>query len=42
MYHIAPPPKVVSSKGLDGIQEALDTLKAGISAVKLVVESPSN
>ncbi|KAK8103600.1 chaperonin 10-like protein [Apiospora kogelbergensis] len=42
VYQIAPPPKVVSSKGLDGIQEALDTLKAGISAVKLVVESPSN
>lgn len=38
VYKIAPPPQVVNSKGIDGIQEALDQLKAGVSAVKLVVE----
>ncbi|KAK7985463.1 chaperonin 10-like protein [Apiospora saccharicola] len=38
VYKIAPPPQVVNRKGLDGIQEALDTIKARISAVKLVVE----
>ncbi|KAI1502209.1 GroES-like protein [Biscogniauxia marginata] len=37
-YKIAPPPQVVSKKGLDGIQEALDLLKKGISSKKLVVE----
>ncbi|KAK8075428.1 hypothetical protein PG997_010091 [Apiospora hydei] len=38
IYKIAPPPQIVNRKGLDGIQEALDIMKAGISAVKLVVE----
>jgi hypothetical protein len=32
----APPDKVVA-KGLEGIQEAVDTLKKGVSATKLVV-----
>lgn len=40
VYKIAPPPHNVNSKGLDGIQEALDVLKAGVSASKLVVERP--
>ncbi|KAI1137502.1 GroES-like protein [Hypoxylon sp. FL0543] len=38
-YKVAPPPEVVSKKGLDGIQEALDLLKKGTSAKKLVVEA---
>ncbi|KAJ4419128.1 hypothetical protein N0V82_005141 [Gnomoniopsis sp. IMI 355080] len=38
VYKIAPPPRTVNRKGLDGIQEALDIMKAGVSAVKLVVE----
>ncbi|OTA58803.1 GroES-like protein [Hypoxylon sp. EC38] len=38
-YKVAPPPEVVSRKGLEGIQEALDILKKGTSAKKLVVES---
>ncbi|KAK7914223.1 hypothetical protein PG985_011926 [Apiospora marii] len=37
VYKIAPPPQVVNRKGLEGIQEALDALKDGVSAVKLVV-----
>lgn len=40
VYKIAPPPQVVNNKGIDGIQEALDELKAGVSALKLVVERP--
>lgn len=41
VYKIAPPPQVVNNKGLDGIQEALDIMKAGkVSAAKLVVERP--
>ncbi|KAK8016720.1 hypothetical protein PG993_014909, partial [Apiospora rasikravindrae] len=38
VYKIAPPPQVVNRKGLGGVQEALDILKAGLSAVNLVVE----
>lgn len=38
VYKIAPPPRVVNKKGLEGIQEALDLMKAGVSATKLVVE----
>lgn len=37
-YKIAPPPEIVSTKGIEGIQEALDILKKGVSAKKLVVE----
>ena len=36
-YKIAPPPEAVSTKGLEGIQEALDLMKKGVSAKKLVV-----
>lgn len=32
IYKIAPPPRAVNSRGLDGIQEALDILKPGVSA----------
>ncbi|KAI0384959.1 GroES-like protein [Hypomontagnella monticulosa] len=39
VYKVAPPPQIVPVKGLEGIQEALDILKKGISATKLVVES---
>ncbi|CAI7625232.1 unnamed protein product [Penicillium glandicola] len=35
-YQVAPAPEVVSTKGLEGIQEALDLLKKGVSARKLV------
>ncbi|KAI1779061.1 hypothetical protein F4818DRAFT_455261 [Hypoxylon cercidicola] len=38
LYKIAPRPEVISTKGLEGIQEALDILKRGVSAKKLVVE----
>ncbi|KAI6085042.1 GroES-like protein [Hypoxylon rubiginosum] len=38
LYKIAPSPEIVSTKGLEGIQEALDILKKGVSAKKLVVE----
>lgn len=38
VYKVAPPPKVVNKKGIDGIQEAMEILKAGPSASKLVVE----
>ena len=39
VYKVAPPPEVVRAKGLEGIQEALDMLKQGVSARKLVVEA---
>ena len=39
VYKVAPPPEVVSRKGLEGIQEALDILKKGVSGKKLVVEA---
>lgn len=29
VYKIAPPPRVVNRKGLEGVQEALDLIKAG-------------
>ncbi|RKU47566.1 hypothetical protein DL546_006956 [Coniochaeta pulveracea] len=40
VYKIAPPPRVVNRKGLEGIQEALDIIMkaGGVSATKLVVE----
>ncbi|KAI0019952.1 GroES-like protein [Xylariomycetidae sp. FL0641] len=37
-YKVAPPPRVVNRRGLDGVQEALDLIKRGASATKLVVE----
>lgn len=39
VYKVAPPPEVVPTKGLDGIQEALDILKKGVSAKKVVIEA---
>ncbi|KAI1379254.1 GroES-like protein [Hypoxylon crocopeplum] len=39
LYTIAPMPEVMLAKGLEGIQEALNILKKGVSAKKLVVES---
>ncbi|CAI7644692.1 unnamed protein product [Penicillium viridicatum] len=36
-YQVAPAPEIVSTKGLEGIQEALDLLRKGVSAKKLVV-----
>ncbi|KAL9612058.1 MAG: hypothetical protein Q9167_003318 [Letrouitia subvulpina] len=39
VYKVAPPPQVVPTKGLEGIQEGLDILKKGVSATKLVVEA---
>lgn len=38
VYKIAPTPRVVNTKGLEGIQEAIDLIKGGVSATKLVVE----
>jgi hypothetical protein len=38
VYKVAPPPKVVNSKSVEGIQEAMDIIKGGVSATKLVVE----
>ncbi|KAJ5730947.1 uncharacterized protein N7483_005455 [Penicillium malachiteum] len=35
-YKVAPVPEVVPTKGVEGIQEALDILKKGVSAKKLV------
>lgn len=35
-YKVAPAPETVPTKGLEGIQEALDILKKGVSAKKLV------
>ncbi|MCJ1381389.1 hypothetical protein MMC17_004499 [Xylographa soralifera] len=39
VYKVAPPPEVVPTKGLEGIQVALDILKKGVSGKKLVVEA---
>ena len=39
MYKVAPTPEIVPKKGIEGIQVALDTLKKGVSAKKLVVEA---
>ncbi|KAF7136708.1 hypothetical protein CNMCM5793_006026 [Aspergillus hiratsukae] len=36
VYKVAPRPEIVPTKGLNGIQEALDLLKKGVSAKKLV------
>ena len=38
-YKVAPAPEVVGVKGLDGVQGALDLLKKGVSARKIVVEA---
>ncbi|KAI1204931.1 GroES-like protein [Annulohypoxylon truncatum] len=38
-YKVAPTPEVVKTKGLEGIQEAIDLLKQGVSAKKIVVEA---
>ncbi|KAI2466435.1 GroES-like protein [Annulohypoxylon bovei var. microspora] len=38
-YKAAPAPEVVPTKGLEGIQEALDILRKGVSAKKMVVEA---
>ena len=38
-YKVAPAVEVVSTKGVDGIQEGLDILKKGVSAKKIVVEA---
>ncbi|KAJ6015839.1 hypothetical protein N7540_010430 [Penicillium herquei] len=35
-YKVAPAPEVVPTKGVEGLQEALDILKKGVSAKKLV------
>ena len=39
LYKVAPGPEVVPTKGLEGIQEALDILKKGVSAKKIVIEA---
>lgn len=40
-YKAAPPPLVVNSRGLEGIQEAIDRMKEDkISPIKVVVERP--
>ncbi|KAI1101894.1 hypothetical protein F4804DRAFT_354214 [Jackrogersella minutella] len=39
VYKVAPPPEVVSTKGLEGVQEALDILKKGVSGQRLAVEA---
>lgn len=36
-YKVAPEPMILAKKGLEGIQEGLDTLKKGVSAKKVVV-----
>ncbi|OTA69999.1 GroES-like protein [Hypoxylon sp. EC38] len=38
-YKVAPKPEVMPTKGLEGIQEALDTVRKGVSAKKIVVEA---
>lgn len=38
VYKVAPPPEVVSKKGIEGIQEAVDMIKKGVSSKKLIVE----
>lgn len=40
VYKVAPPAEVVSKKGIEGIQEAMDIFKKGVSAKKLVIEVP--
>ncbi|CAN8105388.1 unnamed protein product [Discula destructiva] len=41
VYKIAPPSQIVNSRGLEGVQEALDIIKGGASATKLVVQQRS-
>ncbi|KAI1418418.1 GroES-like protein [Hypoxylon sp. FL1857] len=38
-YKVAPKPEVMPTKGLEGIQAALDTVKKGVSAKRIVVEA---
>lgn len=38
-YKIAPSPEIIPTKGLEGIQVALDLLKKGVSAKKYVIEA---
>lgn len=38
-YKVAPAPEVVQTRGLEGIQEALNMLKRGVSAKKVVIEA---
>ncbi|KAI1451211.1 GroES-like protein [Annulohypoxylon moriforme] len=38
-YKVAPEPEVLKKKGLEGIQEALDIVRKGVSAKKIVVEA---
>ncbi|KAL4916577.1 hypothetical protein BDW62DRAFT_211840 [Aspergillus aurantiobrunneus] len=40
LYKVAPAPEVVSREGLEGIPKALDVLKNGVSASKVVILSP--
>jgi NADPH:quinone reductase-like Zn-dependent oxidoreductase len=39
VYKVAPRPEVVPTRGLEGIQDALDILKKGVSAKKVVVRA---
>ncbi|KAM0549491.1 hypothetical protein ACHAPJ_009307 [Fusarium lateritium] len=39
LYKISPVPEVISTKGVEGIQEGLDILRKGVSAKKIVVEN---
>ena len=39
LYKVAPAPEVLPTKDLEGIQEALDILRKGVSAKKLVIEA---
>ena len=36
-YKVAPQPLILETKGLEGIQEGVDTLKNGVSAKKVIV-----
>ena len=39
LYKVAPAPEIVSTKGLEAIQESMDILKKGVSAKKIVIEA---
>ena len=39
IYKVAPKPEIVPTKGVEGIQEALDIIKKGVSAKKIVIEA---
>lgn len=38
-YHVAPPPQIVTTKGIEGIQVGLDQIKKGVSAGKIVIQA---